>query len=287
MGTARAEPGSGRPAGEQLTAPAAATRDIPTPGLYASVFHILANTDPYTQTAAAVTDRLICGLTDEEARCLPAAVGGVLRLLRRDVERLRFAGEIAARFDLFETARDLADTAVSSGDRRLLLDAASVCGNPAAEQAARDRAAEAAAGDPTVLIRLDPRNVPSNTGEESLYRQCWPGTLTVGRFGLAPMVVLDRGLDARRVLRLAVSLDRAAAHVRRLAPHAPIPMWFGPHTVLVCLPATRQRVLKRCPGFPPSQAIVGGIPAGSAGTQALLREIDAVLPERQKLRLAA
>lgn len=260
----------------------------PSPGLYSSVLHILSNTDSRSHSITATMNNLIDHLTAEEAECLPMAIGGVLGLLRREPERLRFAAEIVARFDFFEAARELADVALATDDRELLLAAATVCGNPSVEAPIRELVAEAVADDPAGLIRLDHRAVPGTADEKSLYWQRWPGARTdARRFALAPVIVLDQGFEADAALRLAVRLDEAGASVRRIAPGAPIPKWFGPQTVLFCLPRTRRRVLNRYPGFSPSRVIVENMPTDNRSTAKLLHKINAVLPEPQKLWLAA
>ena len=259
----------------------------PSPGLYSSVLHILSNTDSRAHSMTAMMNNLTDHLTAEEAECLPMAIGGVLRLLRRDPERLRFAAEIVARFDFFEAARELADVALVSDDRELLLAAATVCGNPSVAAPIRERVAEAVADDPAGLIRLDHRAVPRTAYEESLYWQRWPGARTdARRFALAPVTVLDQGFEADAALRLAIRLDEAGASVRRIASSAPTPMWFGPQTVLICLPRTRQRVLNHYPGFSPSRILVENMLTDNRSTTKLLHKINAVLPEPQKLWLA-
>ena len=77
---------------------------------------------------------LIDALTESEARQLPAAVGGVMPLLRGDLERLRFAAEALVRFDMFEAAPELVRVAVAASDEELLLSAAALCGNPGVGQ---------------------------------------------------------------------------------------------------------------------------------------------------------
>ena len=96
----------------------------PSPGLYGAVLQTLHGTDPWSQRLSSAIAGLVDHLTAEEAECLPEAFAGVLPLLRRDPERLRFAAEIAGRLDFFEAAGAICDLAIGLPDRRLLLEAA-------------------------------------------------------------------------------------------------------------------------------------------------------------------
>ena len=258
----------------------------PSPGLYASVLHALLRADPCAESMASTVESLADHLTADEAERLPQAIGEVLPLLRSDPERMRRAAEIAVRFDFFEIADGLADLAVATGDRQLLLTAASLCGNPAVESHVRSRMADAVGDDPAGRIRLEPKSVPKSADEERLYWQRWPGARNdPARFALAPVVVLDQGFPADASLRFAIRLVKAGATVRRLAATAKAPRWFGVHTVLVCLPATLRRVTSRYPDFPERQILLESMPADERDTAKLLRRIDAVLPPTAKLRL--
>ena len=258
----------------------------PSPGLHAAVLQAMRSTDPWSQPLSSVMSRLVEHLTSSEAEHLPEAVAGVLPLLRQDRERLRFAAEIAARLDYFEAAGTVTDLAISLGDRDLLLEAATLCGNPAVEAPIRARVFEAVGDDPAGRIRLDPDAVPSSVDEERLYWQCWPGARTSDdRFAVAPAVVLDQALDALAALRLSVRLDGAGASVRRLTPGSKVPLWFGPLTVLVCRPETRTRVLSRFPRFPERQILPEEIPHDDRDMSTLLRRINAALDGPRKLRL--
>ena len=263
-----------------------ATVEQPSPGLYAAVLHALGSTDPRTRTLASTMTALVDHLTIAQAKCLPEAIGGVLPLLQGDVERLHFAAEIAARLDLFEVASTVAGIAITTNDPELLLVAATLCGNPAADRAIRERVTDELDGDPTGLIRVNPRITPLTADENLLYRQCWPGNRADDDpFGLAPVVVLDMGFDARAVLRLALSLDKAGAVVRRLAPNSPVPYWFGTHTVLVGRPRTRSRVLSEYPRFPEAQIITEpSLPGDDRRRRVLLHSINHALPGPQRLR---
>ena len=245
-------------------------------------------TDPWSQPLSSVMSGFAEHLTNAEAERLPAAVAEVLPLLRQDRERLRFAAEIAARLDYFETAAAVADLATNLGDRDLLLEAATLCANPAVEAPVRERIFDAVGSDAAGLIRIDPEAVPSTVDEERLHLQCWPGARrSDDKFALAPAVVLDQTLDALAVLRLSVRSDAAGASVRRLAPRTEVPLWFGPQTVLVCRPVTRRSVLSRFPRFSERQILLGDMPHDDHGMTTLLRRINAALDGPQGLRLAA
>ena len=184
----------------------------PSSGLFAAVLQAMRSSDPWSQPLASVMSGLAEHLTTVEAECLPEALTGVLPLLRQDSERLRFAAEIAARLDYFETTGAIADLAIDLGDRDLLLEAATLCGNPAVEAPTRARVLVAVGNDPAGRIRIDPDAVPSTIDEERLYLQCWPGARSsASKRALAPTVVVDQVLDALATLRLSIRLDAAGA----------------------------------------------------------------------------
>ncbi len=263
----------------------------PTPGLFAATLHALSSTAPRSQSIASHIDDLADGLAVAQAQYLPTAMSEVLPLLRRDPERLHFAVEIAVRLDLFEVVPAVVNTAVSMGDPQLLTAAATLCGNPAVDRSLRKRVADLIGSDRTALIRIDPATTPATADEKYLYWQCWPGACVNNRsprdmpVGLAPVVVLDTRSDPLRSLRLATRLDRVGAVVRRLAPDGEIPLWFGSHTVLVCEPRTRTRVLSAFPRFPEAQIITRPLPNDDRGLSSLLRRINNEMPGPQKLRL--
>ena len=230
---------------------------------------------------------LVEGLTNAHAASLPRAIGEVMPLLLADTERLRFAAEIAVRLDLFEVAPFVTELATSTNDPDLLLAAATLCGNPAVDQSLRSRIADMTGADRTGLIPVDPSTVPETAEENYLYWHRWPGARSDGiPFPLSPVVVLDQGFDALPSLRLAISLDRAGAMVRRLSPESDIPMWFGSQTVLLCRPRTRTRVLSAYPRFPEARIIPDPLPEDDRKLGLLLRRIDALLPGPQKLRFS-
>ncbi len=258
----------------------------PSPSLYAAVLQALRSTDPWSQPLSSVMSGFVAHLTTDEAESLPEAIAGVLPMLRQDRDRLRFAAEIAARLDYFETAGAICDLALGLGDRGLLLEAASLCGNPAVDSGVRARVSEAVGNDPAGRIRLDFSTVPVTAEEVHLYRQCWPG---VGeqddQHAVMPMVVLDSSFDAAALLRLAVRLDEAGSSVRRLVPAAEIAPWFGRWTVLVCGHPARSRVLSKYPRFSEYRIIVGALPLDDRGGVQLLTKINACLRGTHRLSL--
>ena len=250
----------------------------PSPGLFAAVLQALRGSDPWSQPLASVMSGLMEHLTADEAELLPAAFAGVLPLMRQDRERLRYSAEIAARLDYFEAAGAVGHLAIELEDRELLLEAATLCGNPAVEAPTRARVLAAVGNDPAGRIRLDPDAVPATVDEKRLHLQCWPGVRGAhSRFSLAPAVVLDGALDALAVLRLSVRLDAAGASVRRLDRSSEVPPWFGPESVLVCRPTTLIRVLSRFPDFSERRILFDEITYDDQGMERLLRRIDAVL----------
>ena len=266
-----------------------ATIEQPSPALHAAVQRTLLGADPWSQSLSTTMSGLAEHLTAEEADCLPEAIAGVLPTFRTDPERLHFAADIAVRLDLFEVADVLAVLAAGAGDRRLMLAAAMLCGNPAVGRQLRQRVADVVGDDPVGQIRLDRRVAPTTADETRLHLQRWPGARAEpARFALAPVVVLDSGFRADAALRLAVRLVAAGTTVRRLTPEAEVPFWFGAQTVLVCRPPTRIRVRSSYPKFPEAQILVQEeIPSVDRDVGRLLRQIDAALPEAQRLRLTA
>ncbi|MDE0699628.1 MAG: hypothetical protein OXH61_02770 [Acidimicrobiaceae bacterium] len=263
-----------------------ATVAQPSPGLHAAVLQAFRSADPWSQSLSSVMSGFVDHLTLAETECLPEAIAGVLPLFRQDRERLRFAGEVLGRLDFFEAAGAVADLAVALEDRSLLLEAASLCGNPAVDPGVRARVSRAVGDDRAGRIRLDPGTVPVSAEEESLYRQCWPGASERDDVhAVAPVAVLDKSLNAAALLQFAVRLDEAGSSLRRLDSTAEIAPWFGPQTVLVCGQPARTRVLSKFQGFSEYQIFADGLPADDRGIVTLLNRINASLPNAHKLNL--
>lgn len=261
----------------------------PSPGLYAAVLHALRSADPREQSSAETIAPLVTELTSDEAAALPEAFVGVLPLLRTDLERTRFALELISVLDLWETARDVARYALAHGDPDLLLSAANICATAKVGGEVGDQILTALAGKADLAraaeIRMRPDAKPTTALEKSLFLQRWPGFRGPNDvMRLAPVVVLDRKLDAARMLSLAVELLRAGAIVRRL-PEGDMPEWFGPQTVVVCSASTRPRILSRVPNFPEAQILTDPRLDTDQELAALLRKINSVLPSSNNLRL--
>ena len=263
-----------------------ATVEFPSPGLFATVLHAFRSADPRERTVNSALADIVSSLTSDEAEQLPAAIGGVLALLRGDVDRLRFAADALVRFDMFTAADSLVDLAVAVGDRDLLLSAAALCGNPGVNASLRQRLSDTVSGDPAARLRLYESSVPRSGEEALVYEQRWPGARSGDRpFRLAPVVVLDAGMAAKTVLDLGLRLVEAGAVVRRLGNTAAMPNWFGPQTVVVCRPPTRSRILSTQPKFPERRIIVDPDLKDGRDYARLLRRIDSALPSRSDLRL--
>lgn len=266
-----------------------ATIDAPTPGLYASVLHALRSADPYETSAADALAPLAVELTSAEAACLPSALAGVLPLLQSDVDRTRFAVELASVLDLWEIAADVADLAESRRDPELILAASALCGTAGVNGGRADQLLRALSAAPDLRraaeIRLRPDAQPRSADERLLYLQRWPGSRTIAEPSpVAPVVVLDSALDPAEMLKLAIELVRAGAAIRRLPPDA-APYWFGPETVLICSPKTRKRVLSAYPAFPDPHLIVSPRVRNDQDIAAVLRRINLILPANARLRL--
>lgn len=258
----------------------------PSPALYTATLRVLSSADPRSRSMVSVLTNLVDQLSATEAECFPQALGDVLPLLKGDPEKLRFAATAATRLDFYEVTETLANLAEITGDRELLLGAATLCGNPAVASSLRARVAHLVGNDPAGRIRFDPDSVPATADEQRLYLQCWPGARgRKTRFALAPVVVLDEGLDARMTLRLALRLKEARAVVRRLAQPSQVPYWFGAHTVLLGRQKTRLRVMRDYPDFPEKHVLTDGLPENERQIGALFRKINALFPSSKRLRL--
>jgi hypothetical protein len=245
--------------------------------------------DPYETSAPDALASFAFELKSAEAAVFPGALAGVLPLLHGDLDRTRFAVELASLLDLWEIAGEVAEIAVSRRDPDLILAASSLCGTAGLNGARADRLLGALSGAPELRraaeIRLRPEAQPQTADEHLLFLQRWPGFRTRGdQSPAAPVVVLDSALDAAEMLTLAIELLRAGASVRRLPPTNP-PNWFGPDTVLVCAARTRTRVLSAYPGFQESHLFTAPQLGSDQGVAVLLRRINAVLPSQRRLRL--
>lgn len=264
-----------------------ATVDTPSPGLFAAVLHTLRSADPYETTTCQAVGPLAAEFTSEEAAAFPAALAGVLPLVRKDPPRTRFAAEIATTFDLWEVASDLARFAIEDGDPELVLAAAALCGTAGVNGSVADRLVRALPGElaRAAEIRLRPDAVPLSSAERSLHLQRWPGARQRGDSSpAAPVVVLDSELEPSVSLRLSVELLRAGAVIRRLPPAA-TPFWFGPETIVVCNALTRTRILSSAPSLPEANVLVSPALDDEQDVASVLRRINSLLPPERRLRL--
>ncbi|WP_419842995.1 hypothetical protein [Candidatus Poriferisodalis sp.] len=234
---------------------------LPPVELYGAVLNTLSGIDSRRHSATLLMSRLAGNLTSQEAESLPNAIAGILPLLRSDLERLRFASELAVVFDLFELAHNVVELAVETHDRQLLFHAADLAANPAVDSSVRQRIVDfsltMSEQQRAIQIRVDPSAVPVTSDEQRLQYLSWPGSrVEKTGFALPPVVVVDSGLRADLVFRMSVALIEAGATVRRLESRTQIPTWFGSETGLVCSEETRRRVREKFPEFPESQIIV-------------------------------
>ncbi len=267
-----------------------ATIKRPAPELYGTALDVFATADSWRTSAHEVMSKLIEHLTPEEAGDLPHAISGVLPLLRSRPDRLRFAVEIATRFDLFETAEAVAAIALGTGDHELILNAADLAATAPSGEARStlvgmvDRYPDL---QRSLEVRLDPNSVPRTRDEERLYNLCWPGNRTTPpRFPQPPVAVVDVTLRSDCALQLALSLDRIGATVRRLNTDVEVPFWFGAETVLVCRESTSRRVRACYPQFPETQIVTPAgddLPTAPGDHERLLRRVAAALPGRFRL----
>jgi len=256
----------------------------PSPGLFATVLHALRSSDPRVRSVASVFGDLVHSLSEGEADDLPAAIAGVLPLLKSDPDRLRFGAEVLVRFDMYTASARLVELALSMGDEELLLAAASLASNPGAPVSASLH--DVVAGNVAANIRLY-RDAPvTGATERMLLEQRWPGTRSVdGRLRLAPVVVLDVGLGPSNVLRLALAFVDAGATIRQLDPTKQIADWFGPQTAVVCVAGTRSRLLSMQPGIPERMIVASPPLATDADIARVVKRISQALPSEQPLRL--
>ena len=209
----------------------------PSPGLYALTLRVLATADPWDSSEGLLMNELARNLTHMQAYQLPHAIGEVLSLLRSTKESLQFASDIIVAFNLYEAAPHLVEIALRDEeyrDRRLILNAASICGHPSIAEDTRAQIAEVVSGIPAARIRLDPKAPTPNERLMRLQRRCWPGLITRDdEFGLPPTVVFDSSVDRRGMLRLASELHLNGYAIRRIGDDGHLPEWFGWRTTVV------------------------------------------------------
>ena len=201
-------------------------------------------------------------------------------------DRLRVAADLLVQLDMYEAANAVHTVAWATGDEQLLFAAASLCGNPAADDSLRRRLAQDLESHPEAQIRLYDAHHPATPEETLLYEQRWPGSRSdQDRYRLAPVTVLDTSFPPLDVMRVSLPLIEAGSTVRRLDPNTDIPNWFGPQTTVVCTPETRRRILARR-SFPERQFVLGLDTSTDSKIAALLRRIVQALPDPAGLRLS-
>ena len=264
-----------------------ATVEAPSPGFFAAVLHAIRSTDPREDTVSGAWARFIDWLSNRMAQQLPAAISGILPLLRNDLDRLKFAAETLVNFDMFEAAEALTNLAIDIGDSDILLSAASLCGHPGVSPSLKKRVSELHNDDCWMQIRIYDHITPSNEDERLLYEQCWPGARSADSPPyLPPVVILDTSLEPKISLNLTVRLVNAGSVVRRIGTDHTMPNWFGPHTVLICNPPLHTRISSKYPKFLGRQVIVDPRLENERDYTLLLKQINAILPNKARLRVA-
>ena len=94
---------------------------------------------------------------------------------------------------------------------------------------------------------------------------------------MAPVVVLDSGMSGWKALQLTLALSRSGACLRRLLPKGGPPLWFGPHTVLVCGAGTQRWVADRFPHYPQKMMLCGDL--ADRSVPSLVESIAAKFPD--------
>lgn len=264
-----------------------ATVEVPSPGFFAAVLHAIRSTDPREDTISGAWARFIDWLSNRMAQQLPAAISGILPLLRNDLDRLKFAAETLVRFDMFEAAEALTNLAIDIDDGDILLSAASLCGHPGVSPSLKKRVSELHNDDRWMQIRIYDHTTPSNEDERLLYEQCWPGARSADSPPyLPPVVILDTSLEPKISLDLTVRLVNAGSVVRRIGTDHTMPNWFGPHTVLICKPPLHTRISSKYPKFLGRQVIIDPRLENERDYTLLLKQINAILPNKARLRVA-
>ena len=259
---------------------------MPSPEMYSAVLSRFIWTDPWHHDLPSVMGDLTSHLTPTQAAVVPNAFVGVLPLLAKKPDKMRFAAGIAAELDFYEAAGVVARLASLHDDPDMWRTAADLCGNPAVAEATQQSVLHEVKDNPFLRMRIDPTTVPTTLEEKRLYRQVWPGAqVSPNSLSETPTVVLDEQLPPDFALRLSVNLCSAGASISRLSPKADVPLWFGHKTAFVACDSAAQRVLAAYPSFPESRILSEAQISAATGTLERLKLIDNVLPEDGKLRL--
>ena len=263
----------------------------PSPEVCLHALQHLVHLDQHREPAASTAPAMMEGLTEDEADALPEAFKMGIKMLSGDSIRVCAAAELAVAVDLFEVAGEIVQIAKESGDDRIALAAAALCGNPAADQMARDSLHQSYGDNPWFRVRYDPTCPVESTEQEHLKRQLWPGgtytddapspSVTV------PLVVVDGSLPSSLELGLAARLASAGASVRRLGADPSDHLWFGKMTTVVGTEPMLDELRTLYPDWARdgmSVVVRDGVPVN-----ALLVDVYGKLPNRLKpyLRLEA
>lgn len=223
------------------------TVNTPSPGMFAFVLRVLSAADSLESSESASMKQLSRNLTRTEAHQLPYVIGEVLGLLRGAPTSLQYASDLIVAFNLHEAASNLVDVTLREADardRRLLLNAASICGHPSVPEDARARIAEAVSEIPAARIRLDSEAPASNERMRRLQKRCWPGLLTESEhFGLPPTVVLDSSINRLDMFTIGCALHAHGYAIRRIGEDNNLPEWFGNRTTVICAARSAHRFL--------------------------------------------
>ena len=243
--------------------------------------------EPLMESVKRMVTLDVLDFSDQDAEDLPAAITSVMPSLRNDTspggERwepgwsnwmLRSATQVLAELDLYEAAADLADMAVSWGDKTLLLQAAYLAGNPAAGPGVSGRIRELAKGTPfetKANIRLSPETAASTNGDIILQKCCWPEQHVTDRTDWpSPQVVIDCSLPPAKVLLISTDTRLAGGCPRRLnmQQHPGVwPKWFGARTSLIATPSVADAFRRNHRGgLPPDRVIVYDPNTGDNGS---------------------
>lgn len=230
-------------------------------GPVADVVGVLAIINPYDDGVAALWDRLIEHLSDDDLRALPQALEAAVPLVAREPAILALVGELAVMADLSDLAAPFLEVATARQDLAALLAAASLIGNPAVDPALHERLRATLEGWPLggeierlVQLRADPRIPPETATERALLLQRWPGAKLPVEASLpgTPTVVIDDDLPARLVAQLTAGLLHRRIPMRRFRSTVrPTATWFASQGVLAVVTGPgRMAILNEVPSFP-------------------------------------
>ena len=255
--------------------------------LVRSVLAAFLDMDPRGETPIlSAWRRMTDHLRSDEAVQLPGAVAAVTPLLLEDPDRLRLALDLITTFDLVEVLPTLLRLVAESSQAQILLAAASLSTNPAADPDAGGVVRSAAIGSGAsrmesraLAIRLDPGETPSTDLEALLRAQSWPGGRSSEEgVAVAPRILLDESTGPQDFRwRFAGDLYEAGAAVRRLPAvwkRQPSPAWLGNSAIVVTWTnAAVARLRQADPRITLSQFIMAAQPESPASRMKLLSQV--------------